>query len=462
MVAADGRTYEKSAIERWFATSLRATGRRTSPMTNQAMQSPALTPNWLLKSQISEWQDRSNKQRIIELITAVTRAGVTTSDPKAVEEKLLELARFMGENKAVAEPGPLQVLRGMLQGSTQIWLDPVPKALQAVEVECKLVVAGLAAELRDKWRDRSRAVLAAREAANQRTQLDTEITAAKETLDKLKERRAKCVQLENWKLQEVRECGSRVAKVQQELVGYPEHSALPDDGEEGASERQTQTKSKQAVEKGQDRTAVTKRPRVPSTEIELGRRPPAAAAAGPLDNTHSSSSSTVARPHLRWASESSESPESRFGRFRAISGKSFTGGGARARRGRPRQIARKSAGGQVSQFRLTSAVDLHRAPQLSPGIVGSSDQLKRRLMCAREKARARRVKEAQRTQAHTERMARVEKPFAGLKEAWREWDDQPIGRKPQGSKFSAVVNGLRDVLTAVGAPPLHDGGSDAG
>jgi hypothetical protein len=71
------------------------------------------------------------------------------------------------------------------------------------------------------------------------------------------------------------------------------------------------------------------------------------------------------------------------------------------------------------------------------------------------------VKEAQRTQAHTERMARVEKPFAGLKEAWREWDDQPIGRKPQGSKFSAVVNGLRDVLTAVGAPPLHDGGSDA-
>jgi hypothetical protein len=272
VVAADGRTYEKSAIERWFATSLRATGRRTSPMTNQAMQSPALTPNWLLKSQISEWQDRSNKQRIIELITAVTRAGVTTSDPKAVEEKLLELARFMGENKAVAEPGPLQVLRGMLQGSTQIWLDPVPKALQAVEVECKLVVAGLAAELRDKWRDRSRAVLAAREAANQRTQLDTEITAAKETLDKLKERRAKCVQLENWKLQEVRECGSRVAKVQQELVGYPEHSALPDDGEEGASERQTQTKSKQAVEKGQDRTAVTKRPRVTSTEIELGRR----------------------------------------------------------------------------------------------------------------------------------------------------------------------------------------------
>eukprot|EP01047_Picozoa_sp_COSAG01_P050488 COSAG01_NODE_5111_length_4474_cov_1.654936_7_plen_182_part_01 len=146
--AADGHSYEKSAIEQWFAT-----GKRSSPMTNEAMASTALTPNRHLKSQISEWQGRSSAQQVGELITAVMTAGVATSDPKAVEGKLLVLARFVGQHKAVVQPSTLQMLRGMLQASAQLWVPPVQEALQVAEAECKLIVTGLATKLRDERRD---------------------------------------------------------------------------------------------------------------------------------------------------------------------------------------------------------------------------------------------------------------------------------------------------------------------
>eukprot|EP01051_Picozoa_sp_SAG22_P032125 SAG22_NODE_13386_length_408_cov_2.009709_1_plen_83_part_00 len=59
VVAADGHSYERSEIEKWFAT-----GRQTSPMTNDAMPSKVLTPNRLLKSQIEEWRGKSSAEWI--------------------------------------------------------------------------------------------------------------------------------------------------------------------------------------------------------------------------------------------------------------------------------------------------------------------------------------------------------------------------------------------------------------
>eukprot|EP01047_Picozoa_sp_COSAG01_P062468 COSAG01_NODE_7949_length_2979_cov_8.919792_1_plen_527_part_10 len=262
--AADGHSYEKSAIEQWFAT-----GKRSSPMTNKAMMSTALTPNRLLKSQISEWQGRSNVERVAELVTAVMTAGVMTADPKAVEGKLLDLARFVGQNKAVVQPVTLEALSSMLQGFQKLWVAPVQQALRAAEAECKLVVAGLAARLRDERRDEGLAAEAATAAAGKRAQLDIEIAAAEEALDKLKGQRAQLAQ-DVAALQRVEvECGARAAQVEQELAGYPEPLSLLDEGEEQgkqneASERQTRSKRKRAddEEEGQQPgTELAKRQR---------------------------------------------------------------------------------------------------------------------------------------------------------------------------------------------------------
>eukprot|EP01047_Picozoa_sp_COSAG01_P096564 COSAG01_NODE_27044_length_696_cov_0.993300_1_plen_207_part_01 len=173
--AADGHSYERTAIETWFRT------KQTSPMTNDAMASTVLTPNRLLKSQIGEWQGRSSAQWVGELFTAVS---MMQNDPKAVEGKLLELARFVGQHKAVVQPGTLQMLTSMLQGSQQLWVAPVRQALQVAEAECKLVVAGLAAKLRDERRDQALAAAAATAARGKLAQLDIEVAAAEEALDK--------------------------------------------------------------------------------------------------------------------------------------------------------------------------------------------------------------------------------------------------------------------------------------
>lgn len=245
-MAADGFSYERSAIEQWFGT-----GARSSPMTNGEMASTVLTANRLLRSQISEWQGRSNTQRVADLIAAVTTAGVLTSDPKAVEHNLQELTRFVGQSEAVVQPGALEALGSMLQGSQKLWVAPVQQALRAAEAECQLVVAGLAARLRDERRDESLVAAAVAVAVGKLAHLDMEIAAAEKALEKLREKRAK--QAQNVKdLQRVqRDCAARAAQVEQQLAGYPEPLSLLDEGEEqgkqrGASERQTRGKRKRA------------------------------------------------------------------------------------------------------------------------------------------------------------------------------------------------------------------------
>lgn len=252
VMAADGYSYERSAIEHWFGT-----GARSSPMTNDAMASTALTPNRVLRSQISEWQGRSNAQRVAELITAVTTAGVLTSDPKVVEHNLQELTRFVGQSEAVVQPGTLEALSSMLQGFQKLWVAPVQQALRAAEAECKLVVAGLVSRLRDERRDESIVAAAFAVAVGKQAHLDTEIAAAEKALGKLRQKRAKQVQIVK-ELQRVqRDCATRAAQVEQQLAGYPEPLSLLDEGEqqgkqqgasEGASERQTRSKRKLADE----------------------------------------------------------------------------------------------------------------------------------------------------------------------------------------------------------------------
>ncbi|KAM9011968.1 WD repeat, SAM and U-box domain-containing protein 1 isoform 2-T3 [Ara ararauna] len=56
VIAADGYSYEKEAIENWINSK-----RRSSPMTNLPLPSPMLTPNRTLKMAISRWLETQQK-----------------------------------------------------------------------------------------------------------------------------------------------------------------------------------------------------------------------------------------------------------------------------------------------------------------------------------------------------------------------------------------------------------------
>ncbi|KAG2431713.1 hypothetical protein HXX76_009212 [Chlamydomonas incerta] len=63
VVAADGFSYERAAIEQWIASST-AAGRAAprSPMTNLAFEHKSLIPNRVLKSQIVAWREQQRQQ----------------------------------------------------------------------------------------------------------------------------------------------------------------------------------------------------------------------------------------------------------------------------------------------------------------------------------------------------------------------------------------------------------------
>ena len=54
VVAADGHTYERAAIERWVAKKL------MSPKTGGVLGSATIFPNHSIRSQIREWQEKQS------------------------------------------------------------------------------------------------------------------------------------------------------------------------------------------------------------------------------------------------------------------------------------------------------------------------------------------------------------------------------------------------------------------
>ena len=52
VIAADGHTYERAAIARWFEA-----GKRTSPKTGGELESTALLPNHIVRRLVLEWRE---------------------------------------------------------------------------------------------------------------------------------------------------------------------------------------------------------------------------------------------------------------------------------------------------------------------------------------------------------------------------------------------------------------------
>ena len=59
MTAADGHTYERVAIEEWLAT-----GSRTSPTTNEPLQSTALIPQHTVKKLVCAFMDTRRRSSV--------------------------------------------------------------------------------------------------------------------------------------------------------------------------------------------------------------------------------------------------------------------------------------------------------------------------------------------------------------------------------------------------------------
>ena len=268
VIGADGHSYERDEIQKWLAT-----GQQTSPMTNGPMASQTLTANHGLKSLIKEWQGRSNAQRVADLITAV----VLTDDATEVERQLGSLAQFVGHRKAVVQPHTLRKLKGMLGEAP----SAVHEALRVAEAECRLVVAGIAARLRDGRRDRDLAATAATAGKSKLAQLDIEISAAEEALGKLKTDRATQTVWVSGLERVEQECGSSVAQVEEELNGYPEPLALLEEaaGETGGGDdevagkgQHAEVKRKRADGEEEHGTVVAKRQRGCETLLREGGR----------------------------------------------------------------------------------------------------------------------------------------------------------------------------------------------
>jgi len=84
VVADDGFTYERSAIERWLRSN------STSPKTNEPLANKTLRPNMDLKSLIRDWEPREHARCMAQAVPSLARQS--TADLEA------ELARRKGSS----------------------------------------------------------------------------------------------------------------------------------------------------------------------------------------------------------------------------------------------------------------------------------------------------------------------------------------------------------------------------
>ena len=70
---ADGHTYERAAITRWFAD-----GKTTSPNTGAALKHKNLIPNIALRQTIEEWADKNNARHLL-----VPPPPIATPEPRS-------------------------------------------------------------------------------------------------------------------------------------------------------------------------------------------------------------------------------------------------------------------------------------------------------------------------------------------------------------------------------------------
>lgn len=134
VIAADGHTYEREGIERWFETH------ETSPVTREALESRRLLPNRAMKSMIEQWREEQKgvvpQQRRLKNLLADLQWCTTSA---AVAGQMHELSEFMAQALVPIPARRLMRLRNSFEGDEELWSDAVGVALDAVEAQSQTV-----------------------------------------------------------------------------------------------------------------------------------------------------------------------------------------------------------------------------------------------------------------------------------------------------------------------------------
>lgn len=109
VVAADGYTYEREAIELWLRE-----GRGVSPLTNQPLTTEAVVPNLALRSSIREWVAEKDKDKAAKAAKAAAAAAAAEAEAERTPSPLrADSARQLSPQDSPprsqpASPHPLQ------------------------------------------------------------------------------------------------------------------------------------------------------------------------------------------------------------------------------------------------------------------------------------------------------------------------------------------------------------------
>lgn len=143
VIAADGHTYERAAIERWLAQ------KQTSPITNQRLPHKNLLPNYSMKAMIASQRDEqegdAGKQNRVRV--HLLQIGYASSSAEACRAIKL-LGAFVEREAIVVEAEWLLKTRKCLQTDEEAWRDGTEQALDALAGQCRAVVSSKAAQLR--------------------------------------------------------------------------------------------------------------------------------------------------------------------------------------------------------------------------------------------------------------------------------------------------------------------------
>jgi hypothetical protein len=92
VVASDGFTYEKAAIERWWATR-----KRTLPVARKEMDT-RLTPNQVMKTRIQEWvEENPSFIGLRKQLNAIQGVLDTASTPKEALDAIIVISELGDE-----------------------------------------------------------------------------------------------------------------------------------------------------------------------------------------------------------------------------------------------------------------------------------------------------------------------------------------------------------------------------
>lgn len=148
VMAADGHTYERQAIQTWLARH------QISPRTRKLLETKDVYPHHEKRSEIERWKTRAgvraarsvrrkspspraHRNSSIVDASLQARLGKLTwaSSPAEVLRELDQLSQFITQNAVLVLPSQLGRLRGCLSTAPELWSDEVDKSLKRLEAQ---------------------------------------------------------------------------------------------------------------------------------------------------------------------------------------------------------------------------------------------------------------------------------------------------------------------------------------